>query len=129
MKMEAYTTLSLSLFIATVSAILVVVEGLLPYEVNDQVVDRYPLPDLPYDYNGLEPYLDEATLLVHHTGHVAGYTSKLNGALIKWRQEVDYVHVSTGVAPWGQRGKSFPKVSRKKCEKLEYVRHFHASKS
>ncbi|XP_072034912.1 superoxide dismutase [Mn]-like [Amphiura filiformis] len=71
-----------------VVAIAVSVDGsLLPYEVNDDVVSEYTLPDLPYDYNGLEPYLDEATLRVHHTGHHAGYTKKLNAVLKQWREE------------------------------------------
>ncbi len=41
----------------------------------------FKLPDLPYDYNALEPYIDEATMRVHHTGHHQGYTNKLNAAI------------------------------------------------
>lgn len=44
----------------------------------------FSLPDLPYAYSGLEPVMDEATLLVHHTGHHASYTSKMNGILEEW---------------------------------------------
>jgi hypothetical protein len=28
-----------------------------------------PLPELPYDYNALEPVIDEATMRVHHLKH------------------------------------------------------------
>jgi len=41
----------------------------------------YTLPDLPYDYNALEPYIDERTMTIHHTKHHQGYTNKLNAAL------------------------------------------------
>ena len=36
----------------------------------------YLLPTLLYDYDGLEPYMSERTVRVHHTGHHAAYTSK-----------------------------------------------------
>lgn len=41
----------------------------------------FKLPELPYDYPALEPYIDEATMRVHHDKHHAGYTAKLNAAL------------------------------------------------
>lgn len=41
----------------------------------------YELPPLPYEYNALEPYIDEATMKIHHTKHHAGYVNKLNAAL------------------------------------------------
>ncbi|EDO44816.1 predicted protein [Nematostella vectensis] len=44
-------------------------------------MEKYTLPELPYDYNELEPHIDEATLRVHHLGHHAAYTKKLNAAL------------------------------------------------
>jgi Fe-Mn family superoxide dismutase len=39
------------------------------------------LPDLKYDYNALEPYIDGRTMEIHHDKHHGGYTSKLNAAL------------------------------------------------
>ena len=43
----------------------------------------YELPKLEYDYNALEPYIDEQTMRIHHTKHHQGYVDKLNGALEK----------------------------------------------
>lgn len=41
----------------------------------------YELPDLPYDYDALEPHIDERTMKIHHTKHHQGYTDKVNAAL------------------------------------------------
>jgi len=41
----------------------------------------YTLPDLPYDYDALEPHIDERTMKIHHTKHHQGYTNKVNAAL------------------------------------------------
>jgi Fe-Mn family superoxide dismutase len=41
----------------------------------------FQLPDLPYDYNALEPHIDEKTMKVHHQKHHNGYTTKLNKAI------------------------------------------------
>jgi Fe-Mn family superoxide dismutase len=41
----------------------------------------FELPDLGYDYNGLEPYIDGRTMEIHHSKHHGGYTSKLNAAV------------------------------------------------
>lgn len=41
----------------------------------------FQLPDLPYGYDALEPYIDAQTMTVHHDKHHAGYTNKLNDAL------------------------------------------------
>ncbi|KAA0168160.1 hypothetical protein FNF28_02579 [Cafeteria roenbergensis] len=41
------------------------------------------LPPLGYDYDALEPHIDEATMRVHHLGHHAGYTAKTNAAMAK----------------------------------------------
>ncbi|TCP31131.1 Fe-Mn family superoxide dismutase [Scopulibacillus darangshiensis] len=42
---------------------------------------NYQLPDLPYDYNALEPHIDEETMRIHHDKHHGTYVSKLNAAL------------------------------------------------
>jgi len=41
----------------------------------------HELPPLPYDYNALEPHIDEQTMRIHHTKHHQTYITKLNGAL------------------------------------------------
>lgn len=39
------------------------------------------LPDLPYDYDALEPHIDARTMEIHHGKHHQGYVTKLNAAL------------------------------------------------
>ncbi|MCX2744372.1 superoxide dismutase [Mangrovivirga sp. M17] len=41
----------------------------------------FELPNLPYEYDALEPNIDAQTMEIHHSKHHAGYTSKLNGAV------------------------------------------------
>lgn len=41
----------------------------------------FTLPDLPYDYSDLEPYIDEETMHLHHDKHHAAYVANLNDAL------------------------------------------------
>ncbi len=43
----------------------------------------FELPALPYDYNALEPHIDEATMKLHHDKHHATYVTNLNGAIEK----------------------------------------------
>ncbi|MFD2099048.1 superoxide dismutase [Flagellimonas iocasae] len=41
----------------------------------------YKLPELPYSYDALSPYIDATTMEIHHTKHHQGYVNKLNDAL------------------------------------------------
>ncbi len=41
----------------------------------------FEVPKLRYDYNALEPYIDEKTMRIHHDKHHAAYVDKLNSAL------------------------------------------------
>jgi len=41
----------------------------------------FQLPELPYAYDALEPYIDAATMELHHSKHHATYVNKLNEAL------------------------------------------------
>jgi superoxide dismutase, Fe-Mn family len=41
----------------------------------------FELPPLPYDYSGLEPYVDTQTMYLHHDKHHAAYVTNLNNAV------------------------------------------------
>jgi Fe-Mn family superoxide dismutase len=41
----------------------------------------FQLPDLPYNFDALEPHIDSKTMQIHHGKHHAGYTTKLNAAI------------------------------------------------
>ncbi|GGH79784.1 Fe-Mn family superoxide dismutase [Pullulanibacillus pueri] len=41
----------------------------------------YQLPELPYDFNALEPHIDEQTMRIHHDKHHGTYVTKVNAAL------------------------------------------------
>jgi Fe-Mn family superoxide dismutase len=43
----------------------------------------HSVPPLPYDYNALEPHIDEQTMRIHHDKHHAAYVNNLNTALEK----------------------------------------------
>lgn len=41
----------------------------------------FTLPELPYAYSALEPFIDERTMQIHHDKHHAAYIKNLNDAL------------------------------------------------
>ena len=41
----------------------------------------YEVPPLPYDYDALEPHIDEQTMHLHHDKHHQAYVTQANGAL------------------------------------------------
>jgi Fe-Mn family superoxide dismutase len=41
----------------------------------------FTLPILRYEYNALEPVIDEATMRIHHSKHHQVYVDKLNAAV------------------------------------------------
>jgi len=43
----------------------------------------HQLPELPYSYDSLEPYYDEATVMLHHDAHHKAYVDGLNNAEAK----------------------------------------------
>lgn len=44
---------------------------------------EFQIPELPYSYEALEPYIDKQTMMLHHTKHHAGYAARFNEALKK----------------------------------------------
>jgi len=54
------------------------------------------LPPLPYDYNALEPHIDEQTMRLHHDKHHLAYVNGLNNAdakLVEAREKNDFALV------------------------------------
>jgi superoxide dismutase, Fe-Mn family len=45
---------------------------------------KHELPKLEYNYNALEPFIDETTMKIHHSKHHQAYVDKLNAALEKY---------------------------------------------
>lgn len=41
----------------------------------------FTVPDLPYAYDALEPYIDSETMTIHHDKHHNAYVTKLNAAV------------------------------------------------
>jgi Fe-Mn family superoxide dismutase len=46
-------------------------------------MNTYALPQLPYAYNSLEPYISEKTMTLHHTKNHQAYVNNANAALEK----------------------------------------------
>ncbi|MED4402213.1 superoxide dismutase [Metabacillus fastidiosus] len=44
-------------------------------------MSKFELPALPYEFNALEPFIDEQTMIIHHDRHHATYVNNLNAAL------------------------------------------------
>src|SRR5436305_5205923 len=67
----------------------------------------YSVPPLPYDYNALEPHIDEQTMRVHHDKHHQAYVDKANGALegTEWAdRDVRELPQNLGSLPEDKRG-------------------------
>ena len=50
---------------------------------------KYSLPELPYKYDSLAPYIDEMTMRIHHTKHHQAYINNLNTVLEKYPRIAD----------------------------------------
>jgi Fe-Mn family superoxide dismutase len=67
----------------------------------------YEVPALPYDYNALEPHIDEATMKLHHDKHHQAYVDKANAAVAgtEWEgKPVDEVLQNLSSLPADQQG-------------------------
>jgi len=62
-------------------------------------MEKYKLPNLPYGYKDLEPYMSAEVLTLHHDKHHAGYVNAANALLEKIQEarnkntELDYKSV------------------------------------
>jgi Fe-Mn family superoxide dismutase len=62
----------------------------------------YEVPPLPYDYNALEPHIDEETMHLHHDKHHQAYVTNANAALegTEWADKpVEEVLKNLGALP------------------------------
>jgi superoxide dismutase, Fe-Mn family len=67
----------------------------------------YEVPPLPYDYDALEPTIDEQTMHLHHDKHHQAYVDKANGALegTEWDgKPIEEVLKSLDALPEDKRG-------------------------
>lgn len=71
--------------LSSLIAVLMAAAVVIPFPVKAmEGSEPFKLPDLPYSYDALEPYIDAQTMKVHHTGHHAAYVAKLNEAVNKY---------------------------------------------
>ncbi|RGB33530.1 mitochondrial Mn-superoxide dismutase [Rhizophagus diaphanus] len=59
---------------------------------------KYTLPDLPYDYNALEPIISADIMKVHHEKHHQAYVNGLNVAEEKFEQALKDKDVKSQIA-------------------------------
>jgi len=52
-------------------------------------MSKHQLPELPYAFDSLEPFIDAQTMEIHHDKHHAAYVNKLNAALDKYPKLLD----------------------------------------
>ena len=74
----------------------------------------FEVPDLPYDYNALEPHIDEQTMRVHHDKHHQAYVDKANAALegTEWADK-DVNEVLQNLVQPGRQGDRRPQQRRR----------------
>lgn len=70
------------------------------FEIEWRVlIMTHVLPELKYDYNALEPYIDGLTMTIHHSKHHQTYVNNLNTALEKYPEHAskDVVELLTNL--------------------------------
>lgn len=53
--------------------------------VGSWMDNKFVLPELPYTYEALEPFIDAKTMTLHHSKHHQAYVDKLNAALVNFK--------------------------------------------
>lgn len=76
---------------------------------------KHSLPDLPYDYNALEPYINTQIMQLHHSKHHAAYVNNLNVTEDKYQEAVAKGKVRGRLGETGSRETGCQAVSRRKC--------------
>jgi superoxide dismutase, Fe-Mn family len=56
-------------------------EHILDLKATKERTMAFEVPPLPYDYNALEPHIDEETMRIHHDKHHQAYVDNVNKAL------------------------------------------------
>lgn len=59
---------------------------------------KYTIPDLPYAYDALEPYVDTETMKIHHTKHHQTYVDKLNESIESSSEKIEDAPIETILA-------------------------------
>src|ERR1700712_3193322 len=75
--------------------------------MKEEPAMAYEVPPLPYDYDALEPHIDEATMKLHHDKHHQAYVDKANAALEGTEfdgKDVNEVLASLSSLPSDQQG-------------------------
>ena len=61
----------------------------------------FPLPPLPYAYDALEPFIDKATMEIHHSKHHQAYVTNLNKAIAEQNSgDIDLVTLLMNTAKY-----------------------------
>lgn len=58
----------------------------------------FSLPDLPYNYEDLEPVINAEIMMLHHSKHHQAYVNNLNAALEKYQTAQDNKDVASMIA-------------------------------
>jgi len=61
----------------------------------------YKLPDLPFDYQELEPFVNKEIMEIHHKKHHQTYVTNLNAALEKYDAAASSHDIATAIALQG----------------------------
>lgn len=61
--------------------LLTIASLLFVFSPNLQSQTKFTLPDLAYEFNALEPFIDSTTMNIHYSKHHAGYVNNLNNAI------------------------------------------------